>query len=205
MQRPTAGHAPVVPVRIRARVEFDTFGIVDSGSGRALLPKAVAARLGIADAELAPDPGGGGGVGSKFPTWSSTIPIQARVFYKTAQGGGAFHQEASGFVPFGDWFDLNTGFKEGDCPVLMGRDDFFKAFVVTFDHNGGNRLSTSTADQHRQALLDSSASYAEARMAFADAIAAAKRAGISEDEIARVAGLTVAMVEAVAGRRITEP
>jgi hypothetical protein len=51
-------------------------------------------------------------------------------------------------------------------------------------------------DQHRQALLATSVPYAEARMAFGDAIAAAKRAGIEEDEIARTVGLTVPMIRA---------
>jgi hypothetical protein len=51
-------------------------------------------------------------------------------------------------------------------------------------------------DDHRQALLELSVPYAEARMAFADAIAAAKRAGIAEDEIARVVGLSVPMLRA---------
>jgi hypothetical protein len=52
-------------------------------------------------------------------------------------------------------------------------------------------------DQHRQALLDSSASYAEAKVAFRNAILAAQRAGMAEDEIARITGLTVPMIAAV--------
>ena len=52
-------------------------------------------------------------------------------------------------------------------------------------------------DQHRYVLLDSSATYVEAKIAFADAIVAAQRAGIVEDEIARVTGLSVAAIRAV--------
>jgi hypothetical protein len=52
-------------------------------------------------------------------------------------------------------------------------------------------------DQHRQALLTSSASYATARLSFANAIVIAQRAGISDEEIARVTGYTVPMVRAV--------
>jgi hypothetical protein len=52
-------------------------------------------------------------------------------------------------------------------------------------------------DQHRQALLDSSASYVEGKLAFADAILAARRAGVVDAEIAHVTGLTVPMIAAV--------
>jgi hypothetical protein len=53
-------------------------------------------------------------------------------------------------------------------------------------------------DQHRQHLLDSSASYVDGKLAFADAILAAQRsAGMDEDEIARVTGLSVAAIRAV--------
>jgi hypothetical protein len=52
-------------------------------------------------------------------------------------------------------------------------------------------------DQHRQALLDSSASYVEAKLAFADAILTARRADTKDAEIAPVTGLTVPMITAV--------
>jgi hypothetical protein len=52
-------------------------------------------------------------------------------------------------------------------------------------------------DQRRQALLDSSTSYVEAKIAFADVILAARRAGVDDEEIARVTGLTVPMIRAV--------
>jgi hypothetical protein len=52
-------------------------------------------------------------------------------------------------------------------------------------------------DQHRQALLDSSANYVVAKMEFEKAILAAQRAGTTDDEIARVTGLSVSMIRAV--------
>jgi hypothetical protein len=52
-------------------------------------------------------------------------------------------------------------------------------------------------DQHRQALLDSCANYVEAKVAFRNAILAAQRAGIDDEEIARVTGLSVSMVRPV--------
>jgi hypothetical protein len=52
-------------------------------------------------------------------------------------------------------------------------------------------------DQHRSALLDSSANYVEAKMAFEKTILAAQRAGMTDEEIARVTGLNVSMIRAV--------
>ncbi len=52
-------------------------------------------------------------------------------------------------------------------------------------------------DQHRQALLDSSTSYLEAKLTFADAILVARRGGTKDAEIAHVTGLTVPMIAAV--------
>jgi hypothetical protein len=65
-------------------------------------------------------------------------------------------------------------------------------------HQGRRRATAElTDDQHRQALLPLSAIYVTAKLAFADAIVVAKRAGIDEDEIAHVTGLTVPMIRAV--------
>lgn len=41
----------------------------------------------------------------------------------------------------------------------------------------------------------------EAKAAFRNAILAAQRAGMDDEEIARVTGLTVEMIETVAGKR----
>jgi hypothetical protein len=51
--------------------------------------------------------------------------------------------------------------------------------------------------QHRQALLDSSASYLTAKQAFEKAILAAHRAGMDDEVIARVTVLSVPMIRAV--------
>ena len=55
-------------------------------------------------------------------------------------------------------------------------------------------------DQHRKALLESSAAYATATLAFANAIVIAQRAGETDEEIARVTGNTVPMIRAVLGQ-----
>jgi hypothetical protein len=53
-------------------------------------------------------------------------------------------------------------------------------------------------DKHRQELLKSSADYATARLAFANAIVIAQRAGETDEGIAHVtAGYTVPMIRAV--------
>ncbi len=52
-------------------------------------------------------------------------------------------------------------------------------------------------DQHRQALLDSSASYVEAKVAFRHAILAAQRSAMDDAEIARVTELPEPMIAAV--------
>jgi hypothetical protein len=52
-------------------------------------------------------------------------------------------------------------------------------------------------DQHRQALLNSSANYVEAKVAFRNAILAAQRAGMDDEEIARLTGFSVPMIAAV--------
>ncbi len=52
-------------------------------------------------------------------------------------------------------------------------------------------------DQHRQELRKSSADYSTARLAFANAIVIAQRAGATDEEIAHVTGYTVPMIRAV--------
>jgi hypothetical protein len=52
-------------------------------------------------------------------------------------------------------------------------------------------------DQHRQELLRSSATYATAKLAFANAIVIAQRAGETDEEIAHACGYTVPMIRAV--------
>ncbi len=52
-------------------------------------------------------------------------------------------------------------------------------------------------DPHRQALLDASTDYIRGKLVFENAIVAARRAGIDDQEIARVTGLSVPMIRAV--------
>jgi hypothetical protein len=59
------------------------------------------------------------------------------------------------------------------------------------------RIAEPEASSNRQALLDSSANYVEGKLSFADAILAARRAGVDDAEIAHVTGLTVPMIAAV--------
>ena len=56
---------------------------------------------------------------------------------------------------------------------------------------------TCVDDQQRQELLRSSLTYAAAKLAFANAIVIAQRAGETDDEIAHVTGYTVPMIRAV--------
>jgi alkylhydroperoxidase/carboxymuconolactone decarboxylase family protein YurZ len=69
-------------------------------------------------------------------------------------------------------------------------------------HNGTNwgtilaRLAAAMTDQIQQALLESSTSYVRRKLAFANAIRAAEKAGITDEEIARLTGVTVSQVAA---------
>jgi hypothetical protein len=63
-------------------------------------------------------------------------------------------------------------------------------------------LHRPVIDKLTQPLLDSSFQYVQGKHAFETAITAARRKGWPDEEIARVTGTTVAMIEAVAGRRI---
>jgi hypothetical protein len=52
-------------------------------------------------------------------------------------------------------------------------------------------------DLHRDALLTSSLDYTKAKLAFANAIVVAQRAGIDDAEIALIAGVPVQEIRAV--------
>lgn len=55
-------------------------GIVDSGADRTLLPKSLAANLGISDTDLVPTPHGSGGAGNtSFSTWTSTRVLTGQI------------------------------------------------------------------------------------------------------------------------------
>jgi hypothetical protein len=52
----------------------------------------------------------------------------------------------------------------------------------------GRKIEGRANDQHRQELLRSSATYAMAKLAFANAIVIAQRAGETDEEIAHACG-----------------
>jgi hypothetical protein len=52
-------------------------------------------------------------------------------------------------------------------------------------------------DEHRKAQLSSSAAYATARLAFANAIVIAERGGADETDLAHMTGLSVLGIRAV--------
>jgi hypothetical protein len=62
--------------------------------------------------------------GASFPTWSSSVALQARIIANFGQGP----------VPWGPIFPLNPAFSE-KAAALLGRQDFFQAFTVTFAEN----------------------------------------------------------------------
>jgi len=104
-------------------------GCVDSGACRTLVPLSVAVRLGLQANELTLDQGSFGGVGSSINTWSSSVPVLGTVM--------AFPETASPAQPWGPVVDLNPGFTDlqPEPATLLGRADFFRAFVITFNED----------------------------------------------------------------------
>jgi len=74
------------------------------------------------------DAGTSGGVatGVTFETWSTTVPVQARIFAQL--------QGADGSQPWGPGFVLDPAFGEVDV-CLLGRADFFRFFRVCFEED----------------------------------------------------------------------
>ncbi len=97
--------------------------IVDSGADVTLLPKDLGVSLGIRPEAFEPTPEDSVGAGDvAFPTWETPHVIRARIM--------------RGSKPWGPELDLVPQYAEETAPVL-GRADFFEAFVVTFDQPGG--------------------------------------------------------------------
>jgi hypothetical protein len=104
-------------------------GVVDSGADRSLLPKGLAAKLGIPDEDLEPTPEGSGGAGGAwFPTWVIPYSIKAQVIVPFPQ--------PRGLELWGPEMELNPEFATDTIP-LFGREDFFETFTVTLDQPGG--------------------------------------------------------------------
>jgi hypothetical protein len=101
--------------------------MVDSGAWTTCLPKQIAYRLGLTDAELVENPEAAYGVGSTFRTWSPTLPVWGRVWANLVQPDGT-----SEITLWGPDFQLYPAFTDHDS-FLLGRADFFEAFVVTFE------------------------------------------------------------------------
>jgi hypothetical protein len=101
--------------------------VVDSGAHRSIFPLQIATDLGIQVNELLEDPNGGLGVGSAFRLWVSTVSVRA--------GVGLFELDADGHdQPWGPGFSFHPAFTEHDV-FLLGRDDFFRVFTISFDHS----------------------------------------------------------------------
>lgn len=104
-------------------------GVVDSGADRTLLPKRLAADLGVSSEDLEPTPEGSGGAGGAwFPTWVIPYAIKAQVVVQ--------FPAPRDVEPWGPTFDLTPEFAADTVP-LFGRADFFEAFTVTLDQPGG--------------------------------------------------------------------
>lgn len=113
-------------------------GVVDSGADRTLLPKSLAAELGISGEDLEPTPEGSGGAGGAwFPTWVIPYSIKAQVIVP--------FPEPRGLEPWGPEMDLTPEFAADTIP-LFGREDFFEAFTVTLDQPGGKLFHLDYSD-----------------------------------------------------------
>jgi hypothetical protein len=114
--------------------------MVDSGAWRSIFPLSIAYDLGLQPDELVEDPDGGGGVGSTFRVWMPTLSIRAGIAF--------FDLDANGFhVPWGPGFPLEPAFTEHES-FLLGRADFFRAFIVAFDvgEDGNQRFHLDAPD-----------------------------------------------------------
>jgi hypothetical protein len=94
---------------------------VDSGADRTVLPLSVAIRLEVPDTLERGSERGLGAEGHAFPVWSATVPMYGRV---VADDG----------TPWGPRFPLHPMFADTGIP-LLGREDFFRAFTVTFQEH----------------------------------------------------------------------
>jgi hypothetical protein len=121
---PYSDGLPVVLIALQGPKGVRAIGaVVDSGADVTLLPKDLGVSLGIDTAAFEPTPEDSTGAGDVgFPTWGTPHVIRARVM--------------RGAEPWGPEIDLVPQYADETVPVL-GRADFFDAFVVTFDQPGG--------------------------------------------------------------------
>lgn len=105
--------------------------IVDSGASRSYFTLDVAEELGIKD-DLE-EFGESVGLGSKFQTWRSKRPIKAQIILN--------YPEPQGPTLVGPEFELDPSFGEPQ-DSLLGREDFFRTFEITFRENPAKPLLT---------------------------------------------------------------
>jgi len=101
--------------------------LVDSGAHRTLFPLGLADALGIRS-ELQRDPKPSQAPSATFQTWSHADRIEARI---VTEG-------SSGPLYWGPPFTLSPAF--GPDVFLLGREDFFSVFTVSFEPSTGQRL-----------------------------------------------------------------
>jgi hypothetical protein len=104
-----------------ASVSQEVIAIVDSGAPRSLFPRAVADKLGIADALVPCDRSGEGAGGDEFDLWECTERITAQVIPQQGEVWGPVVM-------------LDPAFSERGS-FLLGVRDFFAAFTIEFDRS----------------------------------------------------------------------
>nr|MBA2599577.1 hypothetical protein [Actinomycetota bacterium] len=98
--------------------------MVDSGAYRSFFPKSIAAGLGLENSLVQDAQGARGVEDQEFPTWSSTEQIVARIVRNDPQ--------TQAEELWGPEIPMNPAFAEKPT-FLLGREDFFAPFVITFD------------------------------------------------------------------------
>jgi hypothetical protein len=108
---------------------MSAIGLVDSGADGTLLPRSMAADLGLDPAtDLIPTEGGSGGAGgTNFPTWTTTHPITGQIVALLGTGP----------TLWGPSIKLQPVFAEGE-QILLGRCDFFAHFSITFANHAAH-------------------------------------------------------------------
>jgi hypothetical protein len=98
--------------------------LVDSGAVRSMLPRLVARDLGI-EKDLEQDRHGAVGVeGAGFPTWSYPPGLSAQVI-----------RPGDPSQPWGSPVRMTPAFADKGV-LLLGREDFFLGFQITFEPAG---------------------------------------------------------------------
>jgi hypothetical protein len=103
---------------------IEAVALIDSGAARSVFPLEVARRLGLAD-DLVVDAARLLGVeGGAFNTWSYPSGLRCQVLRQRAE-------DFSQLEPWSAPIVLTPAFSDNDV-FLLGREDFFAAFTITF-------------------------------------------------------------------------